>query len=55
MRMARSEGMSWGGRVAIGIGVLLVLAAVGLTIYGGSVHPRQHEIQQVLSNDSFSS
>ncbi|MBU6298494.1 MAG: hypothetical protein KJS68_09640 [Alphaproteobacteria bacterium] len=53
--MARSEGMGWGGKMAIGAGVLLVLAAVGLAIYGGSVHPKQHEIQQVVPNDRFSS
>ncbi len=55
MRMARSDGMGWGGRIVIGIGALLILALVGLTIYGGTVHPRQHEIQQVLSNDRFPS
>ncbi len=53
MRMARSEGTGWGKWVAIGLGVLLILAATGLTIYGGSIHPRVHEIRQVLSNDRF--
>ena len=53
MRMARSEGTGWGRWVAIGLGALLILAAAGLAIYGGSVHPKMHEIRQVLSNDRF--
>ena len=53
MRIARSEGMSWGAWVAIGLGTLAILAGVGLSIYGSSVHPRMHEIKQVLSNDRF--
>jgi len=53
MRMARSESGGWGGRIAIGIGVLLILAAIGLAIYGGTVHPHQHAVEQVLSNDRF--
>ena len=53
MRMARSEGMGWSGWLAMGLGALAILAAVGLSIYGGSVHPRMHEIKQVLSNDRF--
>ena len=55
MRMARSEGGSWGGSIAIGIGALLLLAAIGLTIYGGTVRPPQHAIEQVLPNDRFPS
>ncbi|HEY0282995.1 MAG TPA: hypothetical protein VGC27_10280 [Rhizomicrobium sp.] len=53
MRIARSEGLSWGAWVAIGLGALAILAAVGLSVYGGSVHPKMHEIRQVLSNDRF--
>jgi len=53
MRMARSEGMGWGRWVAIGLGALAILAAVGLSLYGSTVHPRVHEIRQVLSNDRF--
>ena len=55
MRMARSESGDWGGRIAIGIAVLLILAAIGLTIYGGTVRPQQHAIEQVLPNDRFPS
>ena len=51
--MARPEGMGWGGWVAVGAGVLLVLAVTGLVIYGGSVHPHRHVVEQVLSNDRF--
>ena len=53
MRMARSEGTGWGRWAAIGLVVLLILAAAGLAIYGGSVHSQVHEIRQVLSNDRF--
>lgn len=53
MRVARSEGMGWGGWLAISLGALAIVAAVGLSIYGGTVHPRMHEIKQVLSNDRF--
>ena len=45
--------MSWGAWLAISLGALAILAAVGLSIYGGTVHPRMHEIKQVLSNDRF--
>ncbi|MGA7675614.1 MAG: hypothetical protein WCA78_11315 [Rhizomicrobium sp.] len=55
MRMARSEDTGWGRWVALGLGALLILAAAALAIYGGSVHPRMHEIRQVLSNDRFPS
>ncbi|MDE2134145.1 MAG: hypothetical protein KGM97_02970 [Alphaproteobacteria bacterium] len=53
MRMARSEGMGWGGWVAIALGALTLIGAAGLAIYGGTVHPKVHEIRQVLSNDRF--
>ncbi len=51
--IARSEGMGWGGWLAICAGVLLIAAAVGLTIYGGTVRPHQHQVEQVLPNDHF--
>ena len=37
----------------LAVAALAILAAVGLSVYGGSVHPRMHEIKQVLSNDRF--
>jgi len=53
MRIARSENTSWGGWVAIGLAALGILGAIGLALYGGTVHPQVHEIRQVLSNDRF--
>jgi hypothetical protein len=53
--MASSEGMGWSGRIAIAAGVLLILAAIGLTIYGGTLRPHQHEVEQVIPNDRFPS
>jgi hypothetical protein len=51
--MARSEGTGWGGWIALGLGALAILGVIGLSVYGGSVHPKMHEIKQVLSNDRF--
>lgn len=51
--MSRSEGMGWGVWLLILIGVLLVTGFVALTIYGGTVSPQQHQVEQVLSNDNF--
>jgi hypothetical protein len=45
--------MGWGGWIVTIAGVLLILAAVGLTIFGGTVRPRQHQIEQVVPNDRF--
>jgi hypothetical protein len=45
--------MGWGRWVAIGLAALGILGAIGLALYGGSVHPQMHEIRQVLSNDRF--
>jgi hypothetical protein len=53
-RLSRSEGPGWGVWLA-GAAVLLLLAgAVALTIYGGTVRPQQHEVEQVITNDRFS-
>ena len=52
--LARSEGISWGGGIAIGAGVLVILAAIGLAIYGGTLQPVQHSVEQVIPNDRFS-
>ena len=51
--IARSEGTGWGGWLAVGAGVLVILAMTGLVIYGGSVHPHRHAVEQVLPNDRF--
>jgi hypothetical protein len=51
MRTRNTETMSWGLRIAIGVGVLVLLGAVGLSIYGGRVHPLQHQVEQIVPND----
>jgi len=43
--------MGWGSWVAIGVGIVLVLGAIGLTVYGGRVTPVQHPVVQVVPND----
>jgi hypothetical protein len=53
--MARSEGMGWGGWLAVMLAVVIVAGATGLVIYGGTVQPRQHQVEQVLPNDRFPS
>ena len=53
MHMARPEGTGLGGKIAIGVGVLLLLAAAGLAIYGGTITPKQHMVEKVLPNERF--
>ncbi len=51
--MARSDGMGWGLWLGVIVAVLVVAAAIGLTIYGGTVRPVQHQVERVLPNDKF--
>jgi hypothetical protein len=51
--MARSDGMGWGLWLGVIVAVLVVAAAIGLTIYGGTVRPVQHQVERVLPNDRF--
>ena len=51
MRTRNSESMGWGSGIAVGIGVLVLLAAIGLSIYGGRVAPVQHPVEQIIPND----
>jgi hypothetical protein len=53
--MGRSDGLGLGAWLLILVGFLVLAGAVALTIYGGSVRPQQHEVEQVLSNDRFPS
>ncbi len=53
--MGRSDGLGWGAWLLILVGVLLLAGVVALTVYGGTVHPVRHEVEQVLSNDRFPS
>ncbi|HWY15123.1 MAG TPA: hypothetical protein VNX86_08335 [Rhizomicrobium sp.] len=47
--------MGWSARIAIGVLVLLFLAAGALAIYAGTLSPPHRTYQQVLSNDRFPS
>ena len=49
----RSDGLGAGTWMAILAGILILAGAVTLAVYGGKVHPAQHEVEQVLSNDRF--
>ncbi|MEJ1969842.1 MAG: hypothetical protein WDN03_14575 [Rhizomicrobium sp.] len=51
MRSRNTESMGWGLRIAIGAGVLVLIGAVGLSIYGGRVQPRTHPVEQIIPND----
>jgi hypothetical protein len=43
--------MGWGMSVAVGVGIIVVLGAIGLTVYGGRVAPIQHPVEQIIPND----
>ena len=43
--------MGWGSWVALAIGVIVVVGAIGLTVYGGRVTPVQHPVEQIVPND----
>jgi hypothetical protein len=51
MRTRNTETMGWGLRIGIGVAVLVLLGAVGLSIYGGRVRPVQHPVEQTISDD----
>ncbi len=51
--MGRTDGLGWGVWLLILVGVLVVAGIVALTVYGGTVHPQQHDVEQVIPNDRF--
>ena len=53
--MGRSDGLGWGTWLLILVAVLILAGATALAVYGSSVSPVQHEVEQVLSNDRFPS
>ena len=55
MRTRNSDEIGWGLRIAAGVGVLVVVAVIGLTVYGGRVQPVQHPVEQVIPNDRLPS
>ena len=46
--------MSWPARIAIAILVLLVLGAVALAIYAGTIAPPHHHYEETIPNSRFS-
>jgi hypothetical protein len=55
MRTRNRDEMGWGLRIAAGVGVLVVAAAIGLMVYGGRVQPVQHPVEQIIPNDRLPS
>ncbi len=51
--VGRSERARWGLWLLILVAVLVLTGVIALTVYGGTVRPRQHEVEQVISNDRF--
>jgi hypothetical protein len=45
--------MGWTARIGLTVLVLLILGAVGLAVYAGSLKPPHRTYEQVLSNDRF--
>jgi len=46
-----TEVMGWGSWVAIGVAAIVLLGAIGLTVYGGRVTPAQHPVELIIPND----
>ena len=53
--MGRSEGLGWGAWLLILVAVLVLAGMIAATVYGGTVRPQQHEVEQVIPNDRFPS
>lgn len=51
MRTRNSETMGWGSGIAVALAILVVVAAVGLAVYGGRITPVQHPVEQIIPND----
>lgn len=43
--------MGWGTWAALGIGAVVLVGAIALSVYGGRVMPVQHPVEQVVPND----
>lgn len=46
-----NEGLGWASWLGISAVAALVVAAVGLTIYGGRIEPDSHHFEQVVPDD----
>jgi hypothetical protein len=47
------DGMGWAAWLGIVVAGLVVVSAVGLSIYGGRVQPPSRHYEQVVPNDRF--
>ena len=50
-RTMGNEGLGWASWLGISAVAALVVAAVGLTIYGGRIEPDSHHFEQVVPDD----
>ena len=46
--------MGWPARIAIAILVLLLLGAIALAIYAGTIPPPRHHYEEAIPNSRFS-
>jgi hypothetical protein len=53
MRSSYREPSGWGLRIAIAVGVLLIVGAVALAVYGSRVEPVTHPVVQTVPNDQL--
>jgi len=53
--LGRSDGLGLGTWLLILVAVLILAGATVLAVYGSSIRPVQHEVEQVVSNDRFPS
>ena len=53
MRNSYREPSGWGLRIAIGVGVLVLLGAIGLAVYGVRVEPVRHPVELTVPNDQL--
>ena len=51
MRSRNNESTSWTLRIGIAAGLAVVVAAIGLAVYGGRVQPHTHPVEQIVPND----
>jgi len=50
---SRESGVSWTGRIALALLAVLVLGAIGLGYYAGTMKPPHMTYRQVIPNSRF--
>jgi hypothetical protein len=51
MRTRNTEALGWGSWLAVGFAAVVLLGAIGLSVYGGRVTPTQNPVEQIVPND----